>query len=201
MGVLRRVFLIVLGVFLLASFVYAADVSAGTYYTKVNIWYEDPMKIPSTNYHRGAVIPFGSKVKIIDQVKEKIKFTVDDQPGVTFTLVNIRKHSLVEADELCKQYFAQDDPRSGKDFSKFSPKEIRNIEEGALEEGMSREAAIAAYGYPPKHKTPVLSSNLWIYWDARPIRKLVTFKDNKIFKIEEVNEFEEGRPHVGYYIP
>lgn len=202
MGRLTRAYLTVLGVFLFAGSVYAADLSAGTYYTKVNIWYEDPLKIPSTNYHRGAVIPFGSKVKIISKVKERIQFTVDDEPGVTFTLVNVRKHSLVDGAELFKEYFAQDDPKLTKEFNNFNGKERRNIEKGTLEEGMSREAAIAAYGYPPKHKTPTLKSSLWTYWDARSIRRLVTFKNDRIDKIEEFNEFEEGSgPRWYHYVP
>jgi hypothetical protein len=198
---LTRLLLILFSVLFFTQFVYASSIKKGTYYTKVNIWYEDPLKIPSTNYHRGATIPFGSKVQINGEAKEKIQFTVDDQPGVTFNLVNVRRHSMVELGELFNDYFSLNDPKAGKDYLQFSQKEKENIENGTLQEGMSREAAVAAYGYPPKHKTPTLKSNLWTYWDSRAIRKLVTFKGEKVSKIEEVNEFEEGRPHITYYIP
>ena len=181
---------------------FAANTTTQTYYTKVNIWYENPEKIPSTNYHRGAIIPYGTKVTITSQVKEKINFTAEDQPGINFTLINIPRHSLVSASELFKQYFSQDDPKTNKtEFNKFSAREKECIENGTLVEGISKEAAIAAYGYPPKHRTPALTSNLWTYWDAKIMKKLVTFKNNTVTKIEEVKEEYEGRPTWHYYVP
>ena len=180
----------------------AATPAVETYYTKVNIWYEDPGKILSTNYHRGAIIPFSTKVNITGQTKDKISFTAKDLPGMTFGLVNVPKHSLVNTEELFKQYFTQDDPKAqNAEFHKFSAKEKDNIENGTLIEGMSKEAVIVAYGYPPKHKTPAQSSNLWTYWDARYIRKIVTFKNNLVTKLEEIKEEFEGRPRWSYYVP
>ena len=194
--------LMVLGIVNFLSFVSAAE---DTYYTKVNIWYEDPGKIVSTNYHRGAILPYGSKVNSLSISGQKIKFTVEDPSGVTFVLTNMAKHSLKDAKELSSDYFTKDNPKvSGGEFSKFSGKEKDNIENGTLEEGMSKEAVIAAYGYPPKHKTPTLSSNLWTYWDARAVRRLATFKNNKLTKHEEVNEYEESggyHPRWYHYVP
>jgi len=191
---------------LLASFILstclAAEPSQKTYYTNVNIWYEDPEKILSTNYHRGAIIPFCSKVEIISQSKNKIIFTSEDVPGVTFTLINVPRHSMVTTGELFKQYFIQDGPKDKNvQYSKFTQQEKDNIENGTLTTGMSKEAVIAAYGYPPKHKTPVIASNLWTYWDARGLRKLVTFKNNQIINLEEVKENLESRPPWYYYVP
>ncbi|MCX5698246.1 MAG: hypothetical protein NTX01_00905 [Candidatus Omnitrophica bacterium] len=173
----------------------AATTTTKPYYTKVNIWYEDSGKILSTNYHRGAIIPFCTKVNVISQTKEKINFTTEDQPGITFALINVPRHSLVNTTELFKQYFTQDNPKAGNtEFNKFSAKEKDSIENGTLIEGMSKEAVIAAYGYPPKHKTPLLTSNLWTYWDARYLRKLVIFKNNVVTKLEEIKEEYAGRP-------
>lgn len=187
---------------LVTSIACAATATTKAYYTKVNIWYEDPGKISSTNYHRGAIIPFGTKVEIINQAKEKIHFTTEDQPGITFILTNVTKHSLANATELFKHYFSLDNPKAiNTEFDKFNAKEKDNIENGSLAEGMSKEAVVAAYGYPPKHKTPALTSNLWTYWDARYIRKLVTFKNNLVIKIEEVKEDLEGRPRWYFYVP
>ena len=181
---------------------YAAPATTQAYYTKVNIWYEDPGKILSTNYHKGAIIPFGAKVNIVSQTKDKISFTTDDQAGITFSLINVPRHSLEDTAALFKQYFTQDDPKAkNAEFNKFSAQEKDNIENGTLVEGMSKEAVIAAYGYPPKHKTPALTSNLWTYWDARYVRKLVTFKNNLVTKLEEVEEDLQGRPRWYNYVP
>jgi hypothetical protein len=189
-------------VFAAASLLCATDAESTAYYTRVNIWYEDPAKIVSTNYHRGAIIPYGSKVKITSKSGEKIKFTVEDQAGITFTLTNISKYSLMSLDELSKLYFSQNNPKAqGAEFSKFDAREKENIENGTIEQGMSKEAVIASYGYPPKHKTPALTSNVWNYWDARSVRRLVTFKNNKLTKHEEINEYESGRPRWYHYVP
>ena len=192
---------IYLGLFVF-SIACAATATTETYYTKVNIWYENPSKILSTNYHRGAIIPFCAKVNILSQTKDKINFTADEQPGITFTLINVPKHSLVNTTELFKLYFTRDNPKTkNPEFNKFNAKEKDNIENGTLAEGMSKEAVIAAYGYPPKHRTPAQSSNLWTYWDAKILKRLVTFKNNTVTKIEEVKEDFEGRPSWHYYVP
>jgi hypothetical protein len=167
----------------------AAD-NTNTYYTKVNIWYDDPVKILSTNYHKGTIIPFGTKVTITGQVKEKINFTIDDQPGVTFSLINVPRHTLVKTAVLFNQYFTRDDPKAkNSQWDKFSSKEKDNIKKGIIQPGMSRAAVLAAYGNPPKHRTPDISGNLWNYWDARYIRRSVTFKNNIVTKIHVVNEY------------
>ncbi len=196
MNMLRRLLAVGIVVFAATSLLPAANVESAAYYTKVNIWYEDPAKILSTNYHRGAIIPYGSKVNILSKSGEKIKFTIENQAGVTFVLTNARKYSLMTLDELFAQYFSEKDPKS--ENMGFSGREKENIENGTLAEGMSKEAVIAAYGYPPRHKTPALTSNLWTYWDARSIRRLVTFKNNKLTKHEEMDEYENGRPRWYY---
>ncbi len=186
------------------AFVFFSLVSAAApsqdYYAKVNIWYEDPAKILGTNYHKGAIIPFGAKITITSQIKEKIYFTVADQPGITFILTNIPKHTMVGAAELSKLYFTTADPKAkGTEFDKFNAKEKKNIEDGTIEAGMSKEAVIASYGYPPKHRTPSLTSNFWTYWDSRYVRKQVTFQNNLIINIEEITESLDG-PRI-YYVP
>lgn len=202
MKLAAKLFITISLILFISSFAYAATATSEAYYTKVNIWYENPEKILSTNYHRGAIIPFGTKVNITNQAKEKISFTADDQPGIKFNLINVPRHSLVSVTELFKQYFTQDNPKaSNTEFSKFNAKEKENIENGTLAEGMSKEAVVASYGYPPKHRTPALTSNLWTYWDAKILKKLVTFKNNSVNKIEEVKEEFEGRPTWHYYVP
>ena len=67
------------------------DVAGKTFYTAANIWYENPKKILSTNYHRGTILPVGTKVTV-DQVKgKKIRFT--DGSGQQFEIEFVKKHS------------------------------------------------------------------------------------------------------------
>jgi len=183
---LAMVLVALAGVFAL-SYVYAASPKGETYYTKVNIWHEIPEKIFSTNYHKGTMMPVGSKVEIAKKSGNEISFTKEGLTGVTFTIINVRKYSLVSVDELFGHYFSKDDPKMpGGEFFKLSNQERENVENGTLAVGMSKEAAIMAYGYPPKHRTPDLANDIWYYWLSRVIMNQVTFKNNKIIKIERM---------------
>jgi hypothetical protein len=75
-----KLFVLIYSAFFITAIAYAATATAVSYYTKTNIWYEDPGKILSTNYHRGAIIPFCTKVNIISQTKDKISFFADNYP-------------------------------------------------------------------------------------------------------------------------
>jgi len=190
MKLIRKLFTITMlalaGAFVL-SYAYAASPVGETYYTKVNIWYEFPEKIFSTNYHKGTMMPVGSKVKITKKSGNEISFTKEGLAGVTFTIINVRKYSLASTDELFARYFSKDDPKvPGGEFSKLSSHEKENVESGSLAEGMSKEAAIMTYGYPPKHRTPDLANDIWYYWLSRVVMNQVTFKNNKIIKIERM---------------
>ena len=112
-----------------------------------------------------------------------------------FTLVHARKHTTISFRKLFERYFSETDVKSTDgQFSKFTKDEQENIENGTISAGMSKEAVLMAYGYPPSHRTPRLSSNVWNYWKSRYVRVLVSFKDNKIMSIEEIDEDHPGRP-------
>lgn len=174
---------------------FCADNPAGKiYYTKVNIWYENPEKILSTNYHRGAIIPVGTKVNILKYNRKIVQFNEKDS-GVIFTLVYARKHSRIKLAEIFDRCFSEDNIMSEDGvFYKFTKREQENIENGIVVAGMSKDAVLAAYGYPPSHKTPNLSSNVWNYWKSRYVKVLVSFKDDKVLNIEEINEGDSRRP-------
>lgn len=154
-----------------------------TYYTNVNIWVEYPKDIPSTNFHKGTMIPAGTKVEVTYCRRGKIKFTSE---GVTYTLVHSRKHSRIKFQELFDRYFSENDIMAkGGSFSKLTKKEQENVKSGVIDIGMSKDAVLMAYGYPPTHMTPSLSGGAWTYWKSRARRVIVHFKDGKVFKVEK----------------
>jgi len=156
------------------------------YYTSVNIWYENPDKIPSTNYHKGTKLPIGTKVKIISVGSRKIQFVPVDTT-VTFTIVQQRKHTRIKLNELFDRYFSKKDILEQEGyFHNLTEKEKECVNNGTISPGMSKVAVIMAYGYPPSHKTPLLSSDLWHYWHSRFEMVDVHFKNNKLYKIESV---------------
>lgn len=156
-----------------------------TYFTKANIWFENPRKIFSTNYHKGAILPAGTKGTIRHYGRGKIQFTADNT-GSTFTLVYIRKHGRMTMGEFFDHYFSEGDIMAeGGEFSQFTPEEQDNIKIGAIAEGMSKAAVLMAYGYPPKIKTPDISGDTWTYWKDRMNTVVVTFQDDKVMSIED----------------
>jgi hypothetical protein len=177
-----------LAVVLLLSFFISSghagkDVEGKTFYTAVNIWYEQPEKIYTTNYHRGAILPAGTKVTIKDIDSKEIVF--DDQDKVRYKIIYLEQHSPgVSLRDHFDRYFTEMDPmRSGGPFEKFTKSERDAITTGVIVEGMRKEAVLMSYGYPPSIGTHSLESGAWKYWQNRFRSILVQFKDNKISKI------------------
>lgn len=165
------------------SAVYADNPEGKTYFTRANIWFENPQKILSTNYHKGAILPVGTKVKIDRYSRNKIKFTVVDK-GPTCTFIHVRKHSTIDLQAFFDRYFSQENPMaSGGVFHTFTKDEQENIKNGTIAAGMHRDAVLMAYGYPPSHRTPVLSSDFFTYWLDRFRKVMVTFKDDRILNV------------------
>ncbi len=181
-----------MGLFLLVvltftfSPLYADDLSGKTYYTRTNIWYEHPDNILSTNYHRGTILPIGTKVSIHKINIRRIQFTPEGSAQM-FTIINDKKTNTISIDELFNRYFSIDPVKVGVgDYYQATETDRENIKNGTIALGMSRKAVLMAYGYPPTHKTPLLTSDIWHYWYARLHKVIVYFKDDKIFKIETI---------------
>jgi hypothetical protein len=171
---------------LACSPLYAESISGKTHYTRTNIWYENPNDILSTNYHRGAILPVGTKVSIHNIKNRRIQFTPDGS-GQLFTLINVTKTSTITTEELFSKYFSTEPVGIGTgDYYQVTEADRENIKTGTIAIGMSKKAVLMAYGYPPTHKTPLLTSDIWYYWYARLHEVIVYFKDDKIFKIEKI---------------
>ncbi len=161
------------------------DAVGKTFYTTANIWYENPGKIYSTNYHRGAILPAGTMVTIQKVSRKEIRFA--DKIGLPFKIIFIKKHSRSGMNiwDYFDQYFSAANPmRKGGPYEKFTKKEKDNIQTGEITRGMSKPAVLMSYGYPPSHRTPSLKSDVWIYWISRFVKKSVYFKDNRVVRID-----------------
>lgn len=159
------------------------DVVGKTFYTTTNIWYENPEKVYSTNYHRGTILPVGTKVTIKKLRGEEIQFV--DKSELTFKIIFLKKHSSHKMTiwDYFDQYFSEENPmRKGGPFQKFSKDEKDNIKMGEIAVGMSKAAVLMSYGYPPSHRTPSLKSDGWIYWTNRFVNSPVYFKNGKVSK-------------------
>lgn len=158
---------------LLAS---AARPTGEKYYTKVNIWYENPEKILTTNYHMGAMLPVGSAVEVLKRKDKEIRFR-DLKTSTEFRLVQVKKYMNVTLDELFARYFSKGSLLEGDGYAKLTQMEKENIRVGRLAVGMSRDAVIMAYGYPPTHRTATLEAATWTYWKSRFANFQIQFDD------------------------
>lgn len=174
----------------------AEDVEGRTFYTTANIWYENPDRIESANYHRGTILPIGTKVKIKEvddgmklisrnaldfEMDQFIRFT--EETGPSYKMIFMSRHARpgMSVWDYFRQYFSENDPMAeGGSFNSLSPEEQKKVKAGEIAFGMSKKAVAMAYGYPPGHRTPSLDSNRWVYWVNRFKTRAVNFSDDKV---------------------
>jgi hypothetical protein len=150
------------------------------YYTRVNIWYERPDRIYSTNYHKGSILPVGTRVKVLAQSDEAITF-LDEATSQTYTIEFVRRHSKLTPQEYFERHFSEKSVLAeGGAFSRFTNKEKANIKAGTVVPGMSAPAVVMACGYPPSHRTPDLGADAWVYWSNRIMSFKIVFKEGKV---------------------
>jgi hypothetical protein len=151
-------------------------------YTAYNIWYEQPTRIWSTNYQKGTLLPAGTAITRVKSSKKAITFT-EVETDVTYTLVFVRKHHPGKGVPDIYERFVTD-----KNFEEltagFSKSEVDAIKAGEVVNGMSKEAVLVAFGYPPEVATPKTSSNRWQYWRHRFASRVVNFSEGKVASME-----------------
>lgn len=136
-----------------------------TFYLGHNVWFEQPIKIPTTNYHKGMILKVGSQATITRVTDRTADFSVE---GATYRLVYVRNHHAnVSIADVIKRTFLSENPLKSSKYRSFSKSEKANIKDGTIEKGMSKDAVIMAYGYPPDHRTPSINNNIWTYWMHR----------------------------------
>ena len=184
-----------------ASSLYADDITAEKIYTSYNMWYEKPYRMHCINYKVGKRIPAGSIVSTAKLIKEIPDFngpgdgSSSEEQYIVFTLAGDdqeykvyfvrRYHPRKNIDDYFKLMFSGqplDERMSG-----FSEEEKEAVRGGYLVAGMSRDAVLISYGYPPEHKTTNLESDSWVYWINRFKKKFFHFiPEGKTIKKEEV---------------
>lgn len=150
------------------------------YYSQVAMHMEHG-HLPATNYGVGDLLPINSKVKIIE-VKKKYVTGEDVTTRKELKFSNDTGHTK----ETIFQAFDKVFGPNPVDLSKFNELERKNIQEGRVEKGMSKEAVLAARGYPPAIGTPSIESNRWKYWWNRWNNFTVIFEDGVVVDVTKV---------------
>ncbi len=157
-------------------------------YLAQNIWYEDPTEIESINF-----IGLSNKIPAGTLIEKAWVSTLDDNEGIGFYLVGSGKRyrmckkidswhwvdyqsnsgNTITPEQLLERTFTT------KPFEEMTagmtPEEIDNIKKGSVTIGMSKEAVLISWGYPPLHFTPSLDLPVWRYWFLRKQPIVVEF--------------------------
>jgi hypothetical protein len=180
----------------------AEEVNGKTFYTTANIWYEQPDRIDSTNYHYGTILPIGTKVKItevndttpvistMDSEMSDLFIRFADETGKSYKIIFMSRHARpgMSVLDYFKQYFSENDPMAeGGSFKSLTADEQKKVKAGEIASGMSKKAVIMAYGYPPGHRTPSLDLDRWVYWVNYFKTRAVNFMDDKVFEAQRRN--------------
>lgn len=141
----------------------------GTYFTRSTLQYEQG-RYRTTNYRRGFVLPVNTKVTLVSMDEDEIVVRVVDS-GAELRVENVPKHT----NDTTLGAFGKLLAAAPADLSRFSEAEQQAIRAGHATVGMSRDAVLAALGYPPAVGTPSLDEPVWKYWDSRFTTFVVRF--------------------------
>ena len=144
----------------------------GVYYTQYNFWIERE-KSNATNYSRGELMPFNTKVKLAALNSKKIVLEVD---GRRITIVNVPKHTQRGTDKLAAELLTN----RKLNLSGISKSRREDMRNGILRLGMNKEQVLITRGYPPKHRTPSTKSNRWTYWSSRFVQRALVFEKGRL---------------------
>ena len=105
------------------------------------------------------------------------------ESGDTVTLALAQKFSLRSLDEIAAELLSDREipiDRLGDDLANA-------ISQGTMRLGMTREQVLMARGYPPRHKTPSLDGERWVYWSSRFVHRTLLFQDGILVKGRGLN--------------
>jgi hypothetical protein len=152
-------------------------------YTAYNIWRMRPHNMKCINYKYGQnILPAGTEVRAVDTKWDSrvnrnmitFKTDVDDKIYNIYFTKNWHPGKTIE--DYKKLMFTV---KSFEELTEgMSDKEITAIKKGIVLDGMSKNAVLVTYGYPPEHRTGSLLSDRWIYWRNKFTTFAVCFDDN-----------------------
>ncbi|MBZ4421107.1 hypothetical protein [Myxococcus sp. RHSTA-1-4] len=150
------------------------------HYATANFHFEDAT-LSWVNYLKGPILPFNTRVEVLDKGSSKVKFKVVDT-GMEFTFENDSR-SGADTWVLFQGSFAPQDqaPR----LETLTAEDRKKVSASEVVPGMSRQAVRMAWGPPPPHETPSFNSSVWTYWKSKVTKVKVKFgDDDKVASIE-----------------
>lgn len=164
---------------------YALTQPGQTLYLQTNLRATSRGVVSSVLGWRGTdVVPVCTPVRVTEIESRRILFE-DAETGERFQYV-LHRSTRLGVEEHFARYFGT------SCAPEVDAADLRGIEEGLVEVGMTRAGVLVALGYPPEHRTPSLTDATWTYW-GDPGRVLVSFGGDRVVAITD----ERGQPIGG----
>lgn len=146
-------------------------------YTLTNLHPDSPKPyLYSINYQRADLLPVCTPVRLVQPADDRVT-VVDLKTGREYLFIQ-HKASQERFDEIIRMYFGRKCP--DLDAMQLTEVEREGIRKGEALPGMRRQAVILAIGYPPRHRTPSLDSDRWIYWQSKFVTDTVLFENGVV---------------------
>jgi hypothetical protein len=141
---------------------------------------EGRARLFAVNYQQDGLIPLCSPVVLLERDDEKLVF------DVTATGRRYEYYFHKAAAEPFPDHLARHFGTSCPDAREtLTGTDLEGVERGVALVGMSKEAVVLAIGYPPRHVTPSLDADRWVYWTNRFNRIAISFSDGQVRAIRE----------------
>jgi hypothetical protein len=164
---------------------YALTQPDQTYYLQTNLRATPRGVVSSVLGWRGTdVVPVCTPVRVTEIESRRILFE-DAETSERFQYVLHRSTRLGVEEHFARYFDTSCAPE-------VDAADLRGIEEGLVEVGMTRAGVLVALGYPPEHRTPSLTDATWTYW-GDPGRVLVSFGGDRVVAVTD----ERGQPIGG----
>ena len=152
----------------------AAPIVGEQYYLRHCIRYEAGKPWETTNYWTDSsiLVPINSKVTLTSLSKKSMQVKVE-KTGQSITIENIQKFTQKEMAEIAKAMLT----RKEVPIANLDEKTQKNIRNGILALGMTKEQVVMTRGFPPTHKTPSLEIDTWTFWNNRFVSHPMVFQD------------------------
>jgi serine/threonine-protein kinase len=148
-------------------------------YTLVNL-HPDKTRLFDVNYQMSGFIPLCTRVRIDEQDKKVVRFTVLST-GQRYEFVH--HHVIPDFEANFNRVFGYTCVRGRAET--LSSIDQQGIREGRVLPGMTKEGVILAIGYPPEHKTPSTASDDWRYWTGKLSTMVVQFENGRVVNIRK----------------
>lgn len=135
----------------------------------------------AANYQQIGLLPVCSAVSLLGRSSERLFFRVD-ATGKGYEYYHHDAAGEPLPDHLLR-VFGSACPRAELDA--LSELDRRGIAIGKALVGMTKPGVLFAMGAPPRHVTPSLEANRWIYWTNRFNRVAVMFDENGLVALVE----------------